>query len=74
MTTHDERLTAPAQQPQQPGVVSPECRAGWHGAHCSRHPHRMPSWLPLAVCECPCHDTRHQVRWCRPENADGEAR
>ena len=60
MTADDERPANPMPS-QQPGLLSPECRAGWHGYHCSRHPHRMPSWPPLPVCECACHDT-HDTR------------
>ena len=62
MATHDERTAGePAPPSQPPGVMSPECRAGRHGYQCSRNPHRMPSWPPLPVCECACHDT-HDTR------------
>ena len=56
MTTNDERPAQRTPSPQ-PGLLSPECRDGRHGYHCSRNPRRMPSWPPLAVCECACHDT-----------------
>ena len=60
MTTNDERPAQRTPSPQ-PGLLSPECRDGRHGYQCSRNPRRMPSWPPLPVCECACHDT-HDTR------------
>ena len=54
-----DRINAPAAP--KPGLLSLECRAGRHGYQCSRNPRRMPSWPPLPVCECACHDT-HDTR------------
>ena len=69
--TSDTRDTNTANERRR--FTTEECSRGHHGG-CERDPNRLPSWLPVAVCQCECHDARRQVRWCRPEDADEEAR